>query len=174
MSSPWNIPELLVRRHVFHGPQLGIVLLPVTDVLLHIVDQFILETFEIRRTHGSRANRRQAQNTVELLLFIFFFDDYQHSPRFRNVIKLLVLQALWFFPWIFREQSTVTAVRAYSALPAAIVVYALHRFLVVILWRHTQGCNGEYMKVHSGPMGTNLEGERDFEFMKLPILVNIV
>lgn len=117
MPSPRDIPELLVRGHVFHGPQLGIVLLPVTDVLLHIIDQFIFETFEIRRTHGSRANRRQTQNTAELLLFIFFFcfDDYQHSPRSRNVIKSLVLQALWFFPWVSRGQSTVTAVRAYSA-----------------------------------------------------------
>lgn len=116
MRSPWDIPELLVRGNVFHGPQLGIVLLPVTDVLLHIVDQFIFETFEIRRTHRSRANRRRAQNTTELLLFIFFFfADYQHSPRSRNVIKLLVLQALWFFPWVSRGQSTVTAVRVYSA-----------------------------------------------------------
>lgn len=76
------LPELLVSRYALHGPQLGVVLLPVPHVLLHIVDQFIFETLEIRRrTHvgGGSCNvghgvRRVAPITyTRLTPFVCFF-----------------------------------------------------------------------------------------------------
>lgn len=118
------LPELLVRGYAFHGPHLCIVLLPVTYVFFHIIDQFIFETLEIRRTHETtRADRRRSARTDDHRnVFLTLTTQYLSLFGARNLIKYF-LQEDGFFHEFFME--TIQA----AAMAAAALVFDYYYYL---------------------------------------------
>lgn len=120
-----TLPELLVRGHVLDGPQFGIVLLPVTNVFFYIVDQFILETLEVRRTHEIRMTAMVVDSTTIILR-----TDNRGRNVFNNDHLHLSLAEIWL-----------------SAAAAALLAFASKSvcFSMSLSWNKTRAARRLYL-----------------------------